>query len=361
MSFAIHPIAGNVYLAGYLLALFFSLAFTFLLVRAVRRQSAFTRFLNRLPIAAGKNVSPFGGIAVIFSFLFTLWGLYFLGAVPENNGHLFLVMTLGLGLMFLLGIYDDIYHCPPRIKLTAQCVIAVILYAAGFQIERIGDFLELNQFSIVLTILWIVGITNSINLIDGMDGLASGVVFFSCLTLVFVYLERNIIGASFLAVILAGSTLGFFFFNFPPAKIILGDTGSLPLGLLVSLITLLPLNQGNTDEIYYLIPVITLLIPIMDTTFAFFRRILNGISPFSKDALHFHHRLGNLGLSPVNTICLLFAIGFYFDLSAMGPVFYIDLIPKFIPIYSLFIVFNVAGLIWLLRHLEKKQSHDAPS
>lgn len=358
MIFESHPISGNVYLAGYLLALVLSLVFTFLLVKAVSRQSALTRFLNRLPILAGKNVSPFGGISVIFSFLFTLWGLYFLGAVHEKNSYLFFVMTLGIGSMFILGLYDDIYYCSARLKLAVQCAIAAILYLAGFQIERIGGFLELNQFSIILTILWIVGITNSINLIDGMDGLASGVVFFSCLTLVFVYLERNITEASFLAVLLAGGTLGFFFFNFPPAKIILGDTGSLPLGLLVSLITLLPLSQGYTDEIYYLIPIITLLIPIMDTTFAFFRRISKGANPFSQDVLHFHHRLKNLGLSSVNTISLLFGVGFYFDLSAMAPVFYIDLIPKFIPIYFIFIVFNVASLIWLLSHLEKKRRHD---
>ena len=354
MIFESYPIAGNVYLTGYLLALVLSLAFTFLLVRAVSKSNALTRLLNRLPISAGKNVSPFGGTAVVLSFLFTLWGLYFLGAVDEKNSYLFLALTLGIGLMFILGIYDDIYHCSAKLKLTAQCVIAIILYFAGFQIERIGGFLELNQFSIILTILWIVGITNSINLIDGMDGLASGVVFFSCLTLVFVYMERNIIEASFLSVILAGSVLGFLFFNFPPAKIILGDTGSLPLGLLVSLITLLPLNQGNTDEIYYLIPVITLLVPIMDTAFAFFRRIFKGISPFSQDTHHFHHRLGNLGLSATNTICLLFAIGFYFDLSAMVPVFNINLFPNFIPIYFVFIIFNVAALIWWLRHLEKK-------
>jgi len=360
MIFGSHPIHGDVYLTSYLLALFLSIVFTFFLVKAISRPNALTRFLNRLPISAGKNVSPFGGVAVILSFLITLWGLYFSGAVDPGNSHLFLVLTLGTGLMFVLGMYDDIYHCPAKWKLTAQVFIAIILYFAGFQIERIGGFPELGHLSIVFTILWIVGITNSINLIDGMDGLATGVVFFSCLTLVFIYLERNIMEASFLSVILAGSALGFLFFNFPPAKIILGDTGSLPLGLLVSLITLLPLNQGNTDEIYYLIPVITLLIPIMDTSFAFFRRIFKGVSPFAKDAEHFHHRLRKIGLSPINTICMLFGIGLYFDLSAMVPVFNIDLIPKFIPIYFIFVIANVAGLVWWLRHLEKKHRHDRP-
>lgn len=360
MIFGSHPIQGDIFLTGYLIALFLSIIFTFILVKAIRRPNTLTRFLNRLPISAGKNVSPFGGVPVILSFLITLWGLYLTGAVDPGNRYLFLVLTLGTGLMFVLGIYDDIYHFSAKWKLVIQSFIAIILYYAGFQIERIGGFLELGQLSIVFTVIWIVGITNSINLLDGMDGLAAGVVFFSCLTLVFVYMERDIIEASFLAVILAGSTLGFLFFNFPPAKIILGDTGSLPLGLLVALITLLPLNQGNTDEIYYLIPVITLLIPIMDTSFAFFRRIFKGVSPLSQDTEHFHHRLMKLGFSSVNTICLLFVIGLYFDLSAMVPVFSINLIPNFIPIYFIFIIANVTGLVLWLRHLEKKRRHDRP-
>ena len=358
MKFSTFPISGEIYLAGYFVALALSFGLTLILIKTIRGFNFLTFLLNRLPISAGKSVSPFGGISVILSFLITLWLLLFLGMVDARNINLFTVLTLGVGLMFLLGIYDDITHCPARLKLFVQIVIACILYFSGFQIDRIGNLIDLGPFSILLTILWIVGITNAINLIDGMDGLAPGIIFFSCLTLVFVYLERNIIEASFMAVVLAGSTLGFFFFNLPPAKIILGDTGSLPLGLLVSLITLLPLNQGHTDEIYYLIPVITLLIPIMDTTFAFFRRVLKGINPFTKDAKHFHHRLEKLGLSPGKAISILFAIGFYFDLTAMVPVYRIHLIPNFIPIYSIFIIVNVAILIFILQRIEKKQNHD---
>ena len=358
MKFSTFPISGEVYLAGYFVALALSFGLTLTLIKTIRGFNFLTFLLNRLPISTGKSVSPFGGIPVILSFLITLWLLLFLSMVDARNINLFTILTLGVGLMFLLGLYDDITDCPPRVKLFVQIVIACILYFSGFQIERIGNLIDLGPFSILLTILWIVGITNAINLIDGMDGLAPGIIFFSCLTLVFVYLERNIIEASFLAVVLAGSTLGFFFFNLPPAKIILGDTGSLPLGLLVSLITLLPLNQGHTDEIYYLIPVITLLIPIMDTTFAFFRRVLKGINPFTKDAKHFHHRLEKLGFSPDKTIAILFVIGFYFDLTAMVPVYRINLIPNFIPIYSIFIIVNVAILIFILQRIEKKQNHE---
>ena len=149
--------------------------------------------------------------------------------------------------------------------------------------------------------------------------------------------------------------MGFFIFNFPPAKIILGDTGSLPLGLLISLITLLPLSQKFTDEIYYLIPIITLLIPILDTTFAFFRRVLKGVSPFSKDTHHFHHRLTKLGFSPLKTIAILFMICFYFNLTALLPAHNINLIPKFMPIYFLFVIGNVSVFMYLLKRLEKKK------
>ena len=202
------------------MALALSFGLTLTLIKTIRGFNFLTFLLNRLPISAGKSVSPFGGISVILSFLITLWLLLFLGMVDARNINLFTVLTLGVGLMFLLGIYDDITHCPARLKLFVQIVIACILYFSGFQIERIGNLIDLGPFSILLTILWIVGITNAINLIDGMDGLAPGIIFFSCLTLVFVYLERNIIEAAFLAVVLAGSTLGFFFFNLPPAKII---------------------------------------------------------------------------------------------------------------------------------------------
>ena len=252
------PIPGAMYLWGYGVSLISAFALTFILILTFSKLNILARPLNKLMISMGKPVIPFGGIPVILSFFFVLRFFYFAGWVNPENLRLFQKITLGVGLMTALGIYDDIYHCPPRIKLLCQIIIASILFLAGFQIDRIGDAIELGAFSILLTIFWIVGITNSINLIDGMDGLASGFILLSCITLSFVYLERDLVEASFLAVILTGSVFGFFIFNFPPAKIILGDSGSLPLGLLISLITLLPLSQKFTDEIYYLIPIITL-------------------------------------------------------------------------------------------------------
>jgi len=348
-------ISGSMYFFGYGVSLVAAFVLTLTLILIFTKVSILIHPLNKLMIAMGKPVLPFGGIPVILSFLFVLWFFYFSGWINQENLHLFQKITLGVCMMTALGIYDDIYHCSPRIKFLWQIIIAIILFLAGFQIDRIGDVIDLGSFSILLTVFWIVGITNSINLVDGIDGLACGLILLSCLTLSFVYLERNMVEASFLAIILTGSIFGFLIFNFPPAKIILGDTGSLPLGLLISLITLLPLSQKHTDEIYYLIPIITLLIPILDTTFAFFRRLLKGISPFSKDAQHFHHRLIKLGFSQLKTMTILFIVCFYLNLTSLLPAYNIDLIPNFIPLYFLFVIINIGVLLLLLKRLEKKK------
>ena len=348
-------ISGSMYFFGYGVSLVAAFVLTLTLILIFTKVSILIHPLNKLMIAMGKPVLPFGGIPVILSFLFVLWFFYFSGWINQENLHLFQKITLGVCMMTALGIYDDIYHCSSRIKFLWQIIIAVILFLAGFQIDRIGDVIDLGSFSILLTVFWIVGITNSINLVDGIDGLACGLILLSCVTLSFVYLERNMVEASFLAIILTGSIFGFLIFNFPPAKIILGDTGSLPLGLLISLITLLPLSQKHTDEIYYLIPIITLLIPILDTTFAFFRRLLKGISPFSKDAQHFHHRLIKLGFSQLKTITILFIVCFYLNLTSLLPAYNIDLIPNFIPLYFLFVIINIGVLLLLLKRLEKKK------
>ena len=348
-------ISGSMYFFGYGVSLVAAFVLTLTLILIFTKVSILIHPLNKLMIAMGKPVLPFGGIPVILSFLFVLWFFYFSGWINQENLHLFQKITLGVCMMTALGIYDDIYHCSSRIKFLWQIIIAIILFLAGFQIDRIGDVIDLGSFSILLTVFWIVGITNSINLVDGIDGLACGLILLSCVTLSFVYLERNMVEASFLAIILTGSIFGFLIFNFPPAKIILGDTGSLPLGLLISLITLLPLSQKYTDEIYYLIPIITLLIPILDTTFAFFRRLLKGISPFSKDAHHFHHRLIKLGFSQLKTITILFIVCFYLNLTSLLPAYNIDLIPNFIPLYFLFVIINIGVLLLLLKRLEKKK------
>jgi len=351
--FSSHPISGLTYLAAYSLALLLSATLSFVTIRVLNGSNALARFV-RIRVKDKPGAVPFGGVAVIVSFLVTLWTVLWIHGLHPDHRLLFFAVTVAVGLMFLLGIYDDLAVAAPWTKLIGQGIIALGLYQAGFQIERIGDWWELGGFSVVLTVLWIVGISNSLNLIDGQDGLAGGIIFLSCLTLAFVYLEREIVEAPFISVILLGSIFGFLLFNWPPAKIILGDTGSLPLGLLMSLITMLPLSQGHTDEIYYLIPVVTLLVPITDTAWAFFRRVAKGKSPFSRDAEHFHHRLERLGLSPAKSIFILLGIAVYFDLWSLLPVYRINLIPKFIPVFFILMGVHLIVLVIWLRRKERR-------
>ncbi len=348
-----HPISGPTFLTAYPMALLLSAGITYATIRLLKGDNRLAEVIRKQVDIGKPGVVSFGGVAVMISFFITLWVVPLIFDLHPDHRTLFAGMTIGGALMFCLGIYDDLVVARPWTKLIAQVVIALGLYYFGFRIERIGDWWELGALSPVVTVLWIVGISNSLNLIDGKDGLAGGLIFLSCLTLTLVYLERKIFSASFFSVILSGSVFGFLLFNYPPAKIILGDTGSLPLGLIISLVTLLPLAQGFTDEIYYLIPVVTLLVPITDTVWAFVRRVRKGVSPFRRDAEHFHHRLEHLGLSPTRTIFILLGLAFYFDLWSLIPVFHINLIPKFTPIFFIFILVHLIFLIAWLRRKER--------
>lgn len=352
--FPTHPITGGTYLAAYAMSLALSVVICLGTIHLLKGDNGLARFVRARVHTGRPEVVSFGGIAVIVSFTITLWLIPPVLGMHPDHVSLFRVITVGTVLMFLLGVYDDLVVARPWTKLAGQLVIAIGLYRYGFRIDRIGDWWELGAMSPAITVLWFVGISNSLNLIDGKDGLAGGLIFLSCVTLTLVYLERDIFEAPFLSVILAGSVIGFLLFNYPPAKIILGDTGSLPLGLLISLVTLLPLAQGFTDEIYYLIPLVTLLVPITDTLWAFFRRIAKGVSPFSRDAEHFHHRLERLGLSPARTIFVLFGIALYFDVWSLVPVFNINLIPMFTPVFFIFILIHLAVLVAWLRKKERE-------
>ncbi|MFQ5482233.1 MAG: MraY family glycosyltransferase [Nitrospinaceae bacterium] len=350
--FAATPIAERSYLIGFIAALLLSLGLTYLVVRVLSTTNRLGVFVRRRRFSGKRSAVTFGGLPVVLAFLIVLWSLYFLEYLPANNLALLSVTTLGAVLMLGLGLADDLLNIRPRTKLAWQVGIVILLYTLGFRVDKIGGWLDLGQWGFVLTCLWVVGITNSLNLIDGQDGLAGGVILLSALTLFFFYQERVIFQAPLLAVVLGGGVLGFLVFNLPPAKITLGDTGSLPLGLLLSLITILPFCQGYSDEIFYLLPITTLIIPMADTAMAILRRTLRGQNPFAKDTEHFHHKLRKIGLSPAQSIWVLFAVALYFDLLTLIPAYDINLIPKLIPVFFLVVFGQTTLLILGLRRLE---------
>lgn len=251
-----------------------------------------------------------GGLAIYFSFLlgYILYG--------EINTQMISILISSF-LLVIVGIFDDIKSVPARYKFLVQVIAAsiVVVYGnLGFtEISFLGIKLHFNQIiNNIIAIFFIVGITNAINLIDGLDGLASGisVIYFFTIAIIAILLNRMGGLDIILSLIMLGSTLGFLFHNFPPAKIFMGDTGSLFLGFMISIIALLGYKVTTFTSL--VVPVVILAIPIFDTAFAIFRRLLKGQNIGVADKEHFHHQLLKMKYSPVASILIIYAIDISF-------------------------------------------------
>ena len=258
-----------------------------------------------------------GGLAIFLGFLLSV--LLFVDITQEVRGIL-----LGLILIVATGILDDIISLNAWVKLFAQLVAALIAILHGVHfIMHPNVFLEGNVINIgwlayPITLIWIVGITNSVNLIDGLDGLAVGVSTISCITILVAVLLTGGVDPSvpLLIAALAGACIGFMPYNLNPAKIFMGDTGSLMLGYTLATVSVLGLFKFYTI-VTFVVPVLALAVPLSDTIFAFFRRILHGQSPFKADRGHFHHKLMDLGLNQKQAVAILYAISAILGLAAV--------------------------------------------
>ncbi|KUP04380.1 hypothetical protein Q75_15375 [Bacillus coahuilensis p1.1.43] len=230
-------------------------------------------------------------------------------------------LLVGGAIILITGILDDKFTISPKTKLLGQLIAAGIVVFYDIKIDFISlpfvdERIYLGPFSYVFAILWIVGITNAINLIDGLDGLAAGVSVIAMTTIMTLAAFNNHMLVVALTVILIGGSIGFLFFNFNPAKIFMGDTGALFLGYCISVISLLGLYKSVT--IFSLvIPIIVLAIPIFDTFFAILRRILNKQKISAPDKSHLHHCLLELGYSHRETVLIIYSIGTFFGLCAI--------------------------------------------
>ncbi|MDS1029655.1 MraY family glycosyltransferase [Bacillota bacterium LX-D] len=221
-------------------------------------------------------------------------------------------LLLGGTLIVLIGVVDDTFGLSPKLKLAGQIAAAFILVHFGYRVHFItypfGEgVIFLKQFSIPVTILWIIGVTNAINLIDGLDGLAAGTSAIAAVTMAVVAWIDGQILVTVLALILAASILGFLRYNFNPAQIFMGDSGSLFLGFNLGAMAILGLTKGATI-ISVFIPIVILGIPIMDTLFAIIRRFYNGKPIFQPDKKHLHHCLLEIGLTHKQTVLVIYAI-----------------------------------------------------
>ncbi len=251
-------------------------------------------------------VSRFGGVALFWGFAFTLMIVWLLPFEQRGLGfqllseNRFAVLCFGGLLAWIIGFCDDIFQLRARWKLAGQVVIALLAIVFGFEINSVQipflQTVDLGLWSWPVTAFWIVGAMNAVNLIDGLDGLASGlsIIALSCMALICWWVGE--LALLLLIIILIGVTLGFWSFNRPPATIFMGDSGSLFLGYSVAVLSIwIPGTQTGTHSI---LPLLILAVPILDTIFAVFRRLLKGIPFYSADNDHLHHRLISKGFSP---------------------------------------------------------------
>ena len=224
---------------------------------------------------------------------------------------------IGIIILGIVCYIDDVKGIPGFVKLVTQIVAAIIVVACGIKIEDIslpftdGKIVIGEVLSYILTVCWIIGITNAINLIDGLDGLSSGVTLISCLSLLIVFaLNGSPLIAIILITALAGAIVGFLPFNFSPAKTFIGDTGSNFMGFSLAIISILGVAKTYT-ALVLIAPIIILGMPIFDTLFAIFRRIIKGKSlkaVFKPDKGHLHHKLMAKGYTQKQAVLIMYGI-----------------------------------------------------
>ncbi len=249
-----------------------------------------------------------GGVAIWLCAILSFFALIIMSYYPHRR--LLSGLLLGSSLMFLLGLIDDIYGLGAKFKFTIQITIASIAFCLGVKITTVlipfFGLVELHPIlSYLGTIAWIVGISNAVNFIDGVDGLAGSVITISSVTLglIAISLSPADTVSALIAFILAGSMMGFLTYNFHPARIFMGDSGALFSGFLLAALSVM--YQMKTTDIKMYVPLLILAVPIIDITFSSLRRILKGTSPFVPDAEHIHHKLLKFGLSQNQAVLVL--------------------------------------------------------
>ena len=280
-----------------------------------------------------KSMPKFGGPAVILGFLVSTIYLLIVMSM-EKSINLFgfeeywrklLGFLIGIGIISAFCVVDDIKTIKPFTKLIGQILAAIAAVLAGIRIEGVTlpflNFPEMHQVtSVILTIAWVVIVTNAINLIDGLDGLSSGISVISAVSLLIIFVLN---GSSMVSVILitalAGALVGFLPFNFSPAKTFIGDTGSNFLGYALAIISILGSAKTYTAAVIVL-PLIVLGLPIFDTLFAIIRRIIRGKSikaVFKADKGHLHHKLVARGYNQKQAVLILYGISAIFGIFAV--------------------------------------------
>jgi len=267
-----------------------------------------------------RNIPLAGGLSFAFPVILLQIVYYFL--FPEFGLEVLKLAIGGLAIL-ILGFLDDKKKYTANYKLLFQIIIVVIMFIIGFKIELLtnpfGEAIHSGIFSFPLTVIWFLIVINAFNLIDGIDGLASGIALIVSIVLMAVSLVCSNNMIVFLCLILIGSNLAFLKYNFYPAKIFMGDTGSLFIGFNIATISVIGTTQfKGITTMTLLIPIIALIIPLSDTFLAIFRRIKKKKNIFMADKEHIHHKMLKMGFSQKTIALISYFITFLFGLIAFG-------------------------------------------
>lgn len=301
----------------YIVIFLCSFLICYLVVPLIRRYAIFNEVMDDdsdVRKIHNGSIPRLGGVGIYLAFYLPFLGFLF---YQNRISHfLFSDILQFLGLLICstiilgLGIYDDIKGANARKKLFVQTITAVILYIFGFEIQKVsnpfGGAIHLGWLSLPVTVFWLVGLSNAFNLIDGIDGLASGVAFFATSTLLAVALFFGNILPSLFTAALAGATLGFLRYNFNPARIFMGDSGSLFLGFTIAAISIHGSAKAHAAVAIF-IPIVALGLPIIDTLLAIARRLYRGLPIPTADREHIHHKLIKYGFSHRRAALILYS------------------------------------------------------
>lgn len=305
-----------------------SVLLSFVFTWYVRNQASLRGWVSVPASARHLHNSPLprlGGIAIFASFLTSIACAILISRHYSSLDSGFalrpwLSILVPGTLVFFLGVYDDIHGAGPHVKFAVQAIAGAMLFAGGLRIDDLPVLFGNHQFSwmigLPLTVVWVLAITNAFNLIDGLDGLAAGSALFSTLVVFVVALLSHSTVVSLMTLVLAGAILGFLRFNFNPATIFLGDSGSLFIGFMLSALALRGAQKSPTI-IAVAIPVVSFGLPILETTLSVIRRVISGRPVFTADREHIHHKLLQLGFSHRQVVITLYAVSAMFALLSL--------------------------------------------
>ncbi len=277
------------------------------------------RHLHRTPLPRLGGIAIYVAFLISFAFALAIHWRFSLFSSPFAIKAVFTILVPAT-LIFALGVYDDIRSVSPSTKFLVQALAGALLFAGGFRILDLPVLFGTRHFGwavgLPLTILWVIGITNAFNLIDGLDGLAAGSGLFSTVVVFVVATFSHSTLVSLLTIALAGAILGFLRFNFNPATIFLGDSGSLFIGFMLSALALEGAQKAPT-VIAVAIPVVSFGLPILETVLSVLRRLIAGRPVFTADREHIHHKLLERGLSHRQVVIVLYAVSALFALLSL--------------------------------------------